>query len=144
MFAHRGQPIRVGGQQPIVQAWRAEHFKGGIRYRIDDAHPAISEVLEQAGDLAPQIKAMLRVVEETVPVQRIWLDTAEGKETPHVGFSGQPPDEIKTVLTTMYRNLLVRRGLSPSAARERLLHTEPFYNYSDLVTALPDDIDAGN
>ncbi len=144
VFAHRGQPMRVGGQQPIVQAWRAEHFKGGMRYRIDDAHPAIREVLEQAGELASQIKAMLRVVEETVPVQRIWLDTAEGKETPRVGFSGQPPEEVKTVLTTMYRNLLVRKGLSPGAAKERLLHTEPFYNYPDLVMALPDDMNAGD
>jgi|GEM_PF-929239 len=43
VFAHRGQPIRVGGAQPVVQAWRAEHFKGGMRYRIDDSHPAVRE-----------------------------------------------------------------------------------------------------
>lgn len=32
------------------------------------------------------IMAMLRVIEESVPVQRIWLDTAENKDTPKTGF----------------------------------------------------------
>jgi hypothetical protein len=142
VFAHRGQPVRVGGAQPVAQAWRAEHFKGGMRYRVDDSHPAVREVLDQVGDLAPQIRAMIRVIEETVPVQRIWLDTAEGKETPRTGFSGEPPAEVRSVLSVLYRNLVLRRGMSPGLARERLLHTEPFQNYPELVGSLPDDPDA--
>jgi hypothetical protein len=113
-----------------------------MRYRIDDSHTAIREVLDQAGDLAPQVRAMLRVIEETVPVQRIWLDTAEGKETPRTGFAGEPPAEVRTVLVTVYRNLVLRKGMSPGFARDRLLHTEPFHNYPELVAVLPDDPDA--
>jgi len=143
VFAHRGQIVRVGGARPVVQAWRAEHFKGGVRYRIDDTHPAVRDVLDQAGDLTPQIRAMIRVIEETVPVQRIWLDTAEGKETPRTGFSGDSATEVRSVLSTVYRNLVLRKGVSPELARERLLHTEPFHNYPDLVGSLPDDPDAG-
>ena len=85
---------------------------------------------------------MLRVIEETVPVQRIWLDTAEGKETPRTGFAGEPPAEVRTVLVAMYRNLVLRKGMSPGFARDRLLHTEPFHNYPELVAVLPDDPDA--
>lgn len=143
VFAHRGQPVRVGGVQPIAQAWRAEHFKGGMRYRIDDSHPAVREVLDQAGDLAPQIRAMIRVIEETVPVQRIWLDTAEGKETPRTGFAGDPPAEVRSVLSAVYRNLVLRKGMSPELARERLLHTEPFHNYPELVGSLGDEVVSG-
>ena len=82
---------------------------------------------------------MLRVLEETVPVQRIWLDTSEGRETPRTGFAGQPASEVQAVLTVLYRNLVVRKGVSPHLARERLLHTEPFNNCPELITALPDD-----
>ena len=57
----------AGGQ--LIQAWRAEHFRDGIRYRIDVNHPAVKAVLDDAGSLAPQIKAMLRIIEETIPVQ---------------------------------------------------------------------------
>lgn len=139
VFAHRGQPFSLTPGQVIAQAWRAEHTSSGIKYRIEDQHPAVRAVLDDAGDLAPRIKAMLRVIEETVPVQRIWLDTTEGRETPRTGFAGEPPSEVHAVLMVMYRNLVVRRGISPALAREQLLHTEPFNNHPDLVAALPDD-----
>ena len=137
VFAHRGQIVPVAGGQ-LAQAWRAEHFRGGMRYRIDVNHPAVKAVLEDAGGLAPQITAMLRVIEETIPVQRIWLDTTESKETPRTGFSGSAPAEVVAVLDVMYKNLTVRKGLSPALAREQLLRTEPFHNYAALVMALPD------
>lgn len=140
VFAHRGRAIRARDGQPLVQAWRVEHFKGGMRYRIDELHPAVKAVLDDAGDLAPTIRAMLRVVEETLPVQRIWLDTAEAKETPRTGFSGDPPGEVSSVLEVMFRNLVRRKGLSPAYARQQLLQTEPFHNYPDLVAALPDQL----
>ena len=52
----------AGGQ--LVQAWRAEHFRDGMRYRIDVNHPAVKAVLDDAGSLGPQITAMLRIIEE--------------------------------------------------------------------------------
>lgn len=137
VFAHRGQIVPVAGGQ-LAQAWRAEHFRGGIRYRVDVNHPAVKAVLDEAGELFPQINAMLRVIEETIPVQRIWLDTTESKETPRTGFAGSAMTEVVAVLDVMYRNLTVRKGLSPTLAREQLLRTEPFHNYPDLVMALAD------
>ncbi|WIG93319.1 ATP-binding protein [Myxococcus sp. SDU36] len=144
VFAHRGQPIRQSGAKPVAQAWRAEHFKGGMRYRIEDSHPAVSAVLSEAGSFAHQVRAMLRVLEETLPVQRIWLDTTDGQETPRTGFSGTHSSEVQAVLSVMYRNLVLKKGMSPEIAREQLLHTEPFNNYQELVAALPDTLDSGN
>ncbi len=87
---------------------------------------------------------MLRVIEETVPVQRIWLDTTEGRETPRTGFSGDLPSEVQAVLMVVYRNLVLRKCVSPQLAREQLLHTEPFNNYPNIVAALPDNPQAGD
>ena len=140
VFAHRGQYILGGLREPIAQAWKAEHFKSGIRYRIDLNHQALKAVIEDSGSLLPQIKAMLRIIEETVPVQRIWLDTAESHETPLTGFNGSPSEEISSVLSVMYKNMIKRKGFSSSAAKESLLRTEPFNNYPDLVASLPDEI----
>jgi len=139
VFAHRGQPRSVNPGRTVVQAWKAEHAASGIRYRIDHGHPAIRAVLDDAGDLSSRIRAMLRVIQETVPVQRIWLDTSEGKETPRTGFAGEPSSEAQSVLMVIYRNLVVRKGVSPELAREQLLHAEPFNDCPDLVAALPDD-----
>lgn len=139
VFAHRGQPIRSSGGIPLAQAWQAEHFSGEVRYRIDRDHPAVRAVLDDAGAIEAQILAMLRVIEETIPVQRIWLDTTEARETPRTGFAGQAPKEVSEVLTVLYRNMVLQKGLSPARARERLLNTEPFNNHPELVAALPDE-----
>ena len=139
VFAHRGQPRSRNPDRMVAQAWKVEHSPSGTRYRIDHEHPTVRAVLDDAGSLAGRIRAMLRVVEETVPVQRIWLDTSEGRETPRTGFAGEPSSEVQPVLMVLYRNLVVRKGLSPELAREQLLHTEPFNHCPDLVAALPDD-----
>jgi hypothetical protein len=139
VFAHRGRPTHAGGT-PVVEAWRIEHFTGGVRYRIDEKHPAVAAVLQDAGSLGTQVRAMLRVIEETVPVQRIWLDTTEARETPRTGFAEEPPAAVATVLSVVYRNMVVRRGLAPGLARDMLLRTEPFNNHPELVAALPDEL----
>ena len=136
VFAHRGRIAGPGAGGPVVQAWRAERLNDGMRYRIETSHPAVAAVLNSAGALAPQVRAMIRVVEETVPVQRIWLDTAEGRETPRTGFGGAPPEEIATVARVLFNDLVARQGLTPEVARERLLRTEPFHHHPDLVAGL--------
>jgi len=84
------------------------------------------------------LKAMLSVIEETVPVQRIWLDTAENRETPRTGFSGAPPEHVVSVLRTLFEDMIGRRGMSPRSAKRTLAGTEPFQNHPELVNALPD------
>ncbi|HZR34087.1 MAG TPA: ATP-binding protein [Nevskia sp.] len=139
VFAHRGQVIRRADGSPVMQAWRAEHHVDGMRYRIECEHPAVRAVLDEAGPLEPQIRAMLSVIEQTIPVQRIWLDTAEARETPRAQYSGSAPAEVVSVLSVMYRNLIRRKGVAPAAAREQLLRTDPFDKFPELVAALPDE-----
>jgi hypothetical protein len=141
VFAYRGTPIPgPGGLKIEHQAWRVDRLKDGVRYRIDERHPAVAAVIEAVGGNADLVRAMLRVVEETVPVQRIWLDTAENKDTPKTGFSGEPetaPDGVRTVLLTLFRDMVGRRGMSPEMAVTSLSLTEPFQNYPNLVASLP-------
>lgn len=139
VFAYRGSPTPGPGGANVEQAWRVEHAKSGMCYKIDEKHLAVSAVLDSAGPLLPLVKAMLRVIEETVPVQRIWLDTAENKETPRTGFSGEPTEKVLAVLKTLYWDMIGRRGMSPDLAKKTLTVTEPFQNYPGLVAALPED-----
>ena len=139
VFAYRGGMLRSPERSAVVPAWRARHLVEGMRYEIDEEHPAVAAALAEVGRAAPQVRAMLRVLQETVPVQRIWLDTAENRETPRTNFDGAPPAELMRVLLTIYRSHLRRRGLSPAEARRRLLLTEPFDAHPDAIAALPDD-----
>jgi hypothetical protein len=140
VFAHRGKSASTHmAKAQVLPVWLVEHFPGGIRYRIDRNHPAVRTVLEEGATLTSEIAAMLRVIEETIPVQRIWLDTSEAKETPRTGFGGEPPEAVYSILSVVYKNMVLRKHLSPTQARERLLVTEPFNSHPDLIAALPDD-----
>ncbi len=136
VFAYRGTPAPAQGNMPIEQAWRVEHVKAGMRYRIEETHASVAAVLASAGPLQPLIKSMLRVIEETVPVQRIWLDTAENKETPRTGFEGEPNSAVVEVARVLFDDLIERKGLSVEEARKSMLRTEPFQKYPALVAKL--------
>lgn len=136
VFAYRGAPAPSRAGDPVAQAWQVERLKNDVRYRIDRTHPAVAPILDQAGQLRPMLLAMLSVIEETVPVQRIWLDTAESKETPRTGFEGEPPEAAAGVLETLFADMVGRRGMAPDAARRALLATEPFNRYPALVSRL--------
>ena len=123
----------------MEQAWRVDRLKAGIRYRIENTHPSISAVIENAGPLLSAVEAMLKVIEETVPVQRIWLDTAEQKETPRTGFLGEPSETVVSVLKTLFADMIGRRGMSVDAAKRMLHSTEPFQNFPELVSSLATD-----
>jgi hypothetical protein len=136
VFAHRGVYNKGIPKDEVHNAWRSEVFKGGVRYRIDVDHPAIKSIMESCGSLTPQIKALLRIIEETVPVQKIWLDTAEAKETPRTAFAEQPSESIMEVLLAVYEDLTLRRGMSAELAKKTLLSSEPFNYYPNLISSL--------
>ena len=136
VFAFRGSPAPAKGNVPIEQAWRVDRVNAGVRYRIELSHPSVAAVMESAGSLAPLIKSMLRVIEETVPVQRIWLDTAENKDTPRTGFEGEPNAAVIEVARVLFDDLVERKGLSVEEARKSMSHTEPFQKYPALVAQL--------
>ncbi|MNY41359.1 hypothetical protein D3C86_1761670 [compost metagenome] len=93
-------------------------------------------MIEAVGGNASLVRAMLRVVEETVPVQRIWLDTAENKETPRTGFEGEPNAAVIEVAGVLFNDLIERKGLSVEEARKSMLRTEPFQKYPTLIAKL--------
>lgn len=137
VFAYRGSPTSVNASTSIEQAWKVERTSKGIRYRIDEAHPSISAVLDDATSTQKDlIISMLRVIEETVPVQKIWLDTAEQKETPVTSFASSSDEAVLKVMKSLFRNLVAQKGMDIEDARARLACTDPFQNFPHLIAQL--------
>lgn len=138
VFAHRGHIAPVVGSRSnaVTDAWQVRRSPQGTSYRIARDHALVASILERAGPLKSDIRALLRLIEETVPVQRIWLDTAEDKETPRTGFVGALDSEVLETLSSLFEALVRFRGLSPAEARERLGRTPPFDRHLGLVSAL--------
>ena len=135
VFAHRGSsgprshtPLR----SPIWgSTLRGDHHV----YRINRHHPLVETLQAGIPDVS-LLESLLRMVEETVPVQKIWLDVAEAGELSPQPFQHAEPQEVQTILQALYDSYTLHQGYSPKEACERLLETDPFQYYPELVKKL--------
>ena len=68
VFVHRGSYGRRVPTPDLKRAWRVVQRKDSVAYLVDRTHPLVKHVLDQAGPLKEAVAAMLRLLEETVPV----------------------------------------------------------------------------
>lgn len=138
VFAHRGQygPRPEGPEVVVERPWVTGKRSGRTVYLVNRGHPVIAASLRRLGVLAEHVKPALRLIEETVPVEKIWLDTAESSDEHALPYEGQ--DEA-TVLADICiaRDFLAESLKTREALRTYLLATDPFRRYPTLIeTAL--------
>jgi len=82
VFAHRGRyGARAARPSEIRRAWKAEIRNNVRRYRVDRGHPVIAAMLADLdADVTARVESILRLVEESVPVEEVWLNKAEDRE----------------------------------------------------------------
>jgi hypothetical protein len=142
VFAHRGSYGPRPRKETMMRAWYPVSKQGRLSYKIDRSHPLVKQLLSIDSRYKSMVEALLRVLEETVPVQQIWLDTAEKPEAHSRPFEGVSKAEITQVLRMTYTALRQTEGLSPEAAKKRLSTMEAFVDYPELISAL-DGVDHG-
>ncbi len=128
IYRHRGKAIARQSSENYVFPWIRKVKQGKVFYSINPEHPLVIEALKCPKEYNKVIGALLRLLEETVPVQQIWLDSAERSEQQSQPFEGVPAKEIKDVILQVYC-ALVKGGLTPAAARRRLITMEPFQHF---------------
>lgn len=139
VFAYRGTPTNITSGAPIEQAWKVERTSKGIQYRIDESHPSIAAVLNDTSTIQKElIQSMLRVIEETVPIQKIWLDTSEQKEIPVTSFASSSDETVMKIMRSLFKNLILRNGMTIDDAKSKLACTDPFQNFPHLIAQLSD------
>ncbi len=137
VFVHKGEYTPDTEAKNIIPVWNVSQNTSGPRYRIDRQHPAVQNILSLGPDIQKELLALLSLIETSVPVVRIWLDTTESSEKDELPGASVPNDAMKQILSTVYRSML-NRGMSPQEARNKLKKTEPFYDFPAIVDALPD------
>jgi hypothetical protein len=83
------------------------------------------------------------LLEETVPVQQIWIDSSIEPEKQAQPFDGTPSEQVLEVMVEIYRALR-KSGMTQEKARDRILTMEPFQNFEALVVTLSDQLIRGN
>ncbi|MGW7523056.1 ATP-binding protein [Streptomyces sp. NPDC054783] len=127
VLRHRGRVSARTHGDPLLYAWTVKRENGQVSCRINRSHPLVRELLQAGRDSAPEVKALVRLLEETVPVTALRALHETDSEDDPVPFGGadMAPPEAVQVAEQVYRSL-VTQGRSPSAARDRIRVMPPF------------------
>lgn len=133
VFAHRGSYGPRAAITDLIPAWEAGGGTASNRYRINRKHPVIARAVEAAGDGAQAVREALSVIEASVPVERIWLDTAERGEVSEPTTEAEVPPFLVAVARSLVAHWIVKHGLTVQQAIDRLAATDPFQNYPAIL-----------
>ncbi|QLG12190.1 ATP-binding protein [Deinococcus sp. D7000] len=133
VYRHRAKllaPRKAGDPQGL---WNVRSTPSGYRHEIDRTHPLIQSLRDVPG-ARPALDALLRLVEETLPVERIWLTEATRDQ------AATPPDgdrEALRILMGEVHAVLMASGHSSGDALLRVQGMEPFCHHPDLTPLAP-------
>lgn len=105
-------------------------------YRINTKHSIINDILEQSGDYRKKIESLLKIVEESVPVQRIWLDSAEQHEPLERNTESEITETMIDIIKDAFKRILKDRDFSVEQTVSYLLHIEPFNLYPEIINTI--------
>lgn len=131
IYRHRGKVIARANSSNFVFVWEQKVRHGKIFYSLNRQHPLIKEVLENSDEQALKIRALIRLIEETVPVTLIAINNSENPDRHIKPFEKIPSQELIEVMTEVYKSLLVS-GLTIQEAQNRLAAME-FNYYPELI-----------
>jgi hypothetical protein len=141
VYRHRGKVVHRTHGPKETFVWEQKVKHGKIFYHVNRDHPLIARLLAEAKPYRSTIKALLRLVEETVPVPLIVLTSAEKPDQAATPFESAPSSEIYNVMIELFL-ALKHSGLSERQAIGKLHTIEPFDRFPEYVENLPDTLKA--
>lgn len=138
VYRHRGTVIRGPSQGDTTHVWQMKRTHGRTRYVVNRDHPLVKDVRSRAG--AARVTALLRLVEETVPVTDIALDHSRNPDSFDGPFTGVTRTQLQKDTRELF-NALVGQGRDPVDALRFMGSMEPCLSHPDLLAHLKEELD---
>jgi hypothetical protein len=133
VYRHRGKVLTKHSEKGLVPMWQQRVQHGKVSYQVNREHPVVVEALEDPS--TKNVRALVRIVEETIPIPLIAIQNAEKPEEQASPFEGTPSKQVSTMAIEIYEAFR-RRGSGHLAARDRVLSTDPFQYFPELAEVL--------
>ena len=131
VYRHRGARIQKGTQE-MVYLWEQKVRRGKVFYQINRRHPIVAEMMQSCGE---KTRALLHLLEETIPIATITKDWAEDPKQQSAPFDDKTSPEMLSVLKQVYHSLRTA-GSTPQQAKIVLLNMEPFHQFPAIIASL--------
>ena len=104
-------------------------------YKIDRSHPLIKALKDKAGDFGKEFMNVLRILEESVPVEKIWLDMAEKPDESNEPLGGLSEQEIMDMVDGMISAITGPSRVADDSVVDLICRMDGFSLHSDLIRA---------
>ncbi len=137
VYSFRGAKLMPVATEDRVFLWeqRAKHHQ--VSYRLNREHPLIRAAAAACSDKA-KLRALLRLIEETIPVPLITITDREKPDQTIGPFESAKEDEVLDVMRQVFAALRTG-GLSRPEALKRLAHFEPFPRFPALLATVAEE-----
>lgn len=136
VFVHRGEYGRRPTVKNLERPWLSKKIAGNVGYRINRAHLVANYLLNSLEDENHSIENFFRLLEETVPVEKIWIDTVEQGELPAPPLAGETREKIKDLAQGIYNTLMGAMDATDDEIQESLKRLAPFDQYPEIIDEL--------
>ncbi|GAA4428764.1 ATP-binding protein [Bremerella cremea] len=136
VFAHRGVYSSRRQSTEVEHVWKPGVRDGRTIYRIDRGSAAVRQLMQAGQQVSKELESLLKLLEETVPVQQIWLDVAERPDTHARPFERAEDKIVIEVMTSVYRALRSVERLTHDQACKRLGNMAPFREHMHLLSSI--------
>lgn len=123
VYRHRGKKLARAGNKEQCFVWHQNIRNGKLGYEINRNHPIINTLLKS--DVGSQIKHLIHLIEETVPVPMIISDYSEQSKEMLNPFEGKTTDEFDGMIKSLYE-MYLSFGCSKAEAIGNIASTEPY------------------
>jgi len=134
VYSHRGAKLSPKSDQDRVLLWEpmAKHDK--TFYRLNRKHPLLERALEKSSD-RPALKALFRLIEETIPFPHISISSSESPNAMPGPFEHAREAEVREVMKEAFDSLVASGYLKKEAA-DRLRTIWPFELFPAVLQSL--------
>ncbi len=139
VYRHRGRSIARSTGRTSTFVWTRRIREKKVSYVINRDHPLIEDALSAGTVERQRVRQLLRLIEEHVPIQQIWVDLAEGDESQSAPFESAADREIIQLIRELY-TAFIRVGLTHEEATERIGATEAIGQRFELLESTLEDL----
>lgn len=133
VYRHRGKMIAKLASSGIVNVWSQRVKHGRIFYRVNEDHVAVANAL--ADPSTKNIRILIRILEETIPVPLITISASENSEAHSAPLEMSTAKQVADLGLEVLQ-ALISKGVPVKSAIEQVLTTEPFNMYPELIEVL--------
>ncbi len=132
VYRNRGKTIARRDKASPTFVWQRRTRGGKVSYIVNREHPLISQALNSHSATEREFRRVIRLIEEYVPVQQIWVDMAEGDEAQGQPFESAREEEIIELIRNLYAALL-KAGETHEEALAKMAITEAVGDRFELL-----------